>query len=347
MKYTDYNVDDFLKDEYFKHWVLHPDQNAEYFWSAFLQNHPGKQQAIGMARSILLSISYPGPQVAPLSDEENKALFQKILEGKVVAPARPNRHLWLRMNSGLKAAIIILLCLASAVVWFEVDQQHIAITADPAPRTVVKSTEYGQKLLVHLEDGSVVNLNSGSSISYPENFKEHREVILKGEAFFDVAKLSGEPFTVKTGEVTTTVLGTAFNVKYDNKAKVEVAVLRGKVAVNTNNSRNNQQDFILLNPSEMVKYDPRLDGLKKGTFEYNQVFAWTKGIIFFKNNNIDDILSTLERWYGVHFNVTKSLSKKKDFSGMYEGKDLETVLIGLSFAYGFKYEIKGKEVTIE
>ncbi len=77
-------------------------------------------------------------------------------------------------------------------------------------KTLHKQNIAGQKLKFFLPDGSEVWLNAESKISFPEKFSGgKREVILEGEAFFDVIKNTDQPFIVKTGEVSTTALGTS------------------------------------------------------------------------------------------------------------------------------------------
>ena len=76
------------------------------------------------------------------------------------------------------------------------------------------------------------------------------------------------------------------------------------------------------------------------------VFAWTNGVISFKAANITEIVNTLERWYGVNFNIKLKLNTDKDFTFRYKNKSLEEILDGLGFAYGFEYKIDGKTITL-
>ncbi len=98
---------------------------------------------------------------------------------------------------------------------------------------IEKSTEPGQKLSFHLEDGTKVILNAGSKIWYPSNFNIHeREVILEGEAFFEVSKDASRPFRIVTESVVTTALGTSFNINaFPSNENIEIALVTGKVSV--------------------------------------------------------------------------------------------------------------------
>src|SRR5688572_8298430 len=86
---------------------------------------------------------------------------------------------------------------------------------------------------LRLPDGSTVLLNEGSKLEYPITFSgDTREVFLQGEGYFDIQHNPSKPFVVKTANVTTTVLGTAFNVKaFPSEKHITVTVTRGKVKV--------------------------------------------------------------------------------------------------------------------
>ena len=84
-----------------------------------------------------------------------------------------------------------------------------------------------------LSDGTRVFLNSDSKLVYPVTFgNECREVILQGEAYFEVAKDEKRPFIVKTSDLSVQVLGTAFNLScYPDDLRVETTLVRGSVKV--------------------------------------------------------------------------------------------------------------------
>lgn len=84
---------------------------------------------------------------------------------------------------------------------------------------------------IKLEDGSEVMMYPRSSIKYSLNFKNNRTIqLISGKAGFDVAKDPGHPFTVLSGKISTTALGTRFIVNHDGN-KVNVRLYEGKVVV--------------------------------------------------------------------------------------------------------------------
>ncbi len=85
-----------------------------------------------------------------------------------------------------------------------------------------------------LPDGSSVELAAGSRISYPNDFGSgnSRDIYLSGEAFFKIARNSGQPFRVFANEIVTKVLGTSFSVRsYEKDTTISVTVRTGKVSV--------------------------------------------------------------------------------------------------------------------
>src|SRR5690606_19972897 len=134
---------------------------------------------------------------------------------------------------------------------------------------------------------------------YPEQLKDYREVTLVGEACFEVERDPRRPCVVKTGPVDTTALGTSFSVKhYKDEDEIEVAVLTGLVGVNRISEDLQVLDEVILQPMQMASFHH--DGAKvvKSDLDYKKVFAWKDNVLYFENAGLDEILKTLERWYG-------------------------------------------------
>lgn len=148
---------------------------------------------------------------------------------------------------------------------------------------------------VPLSDGSIVWLNQNSTLKIPtKTFSNKREVILEGEAFFDVAKNPNNPFVIETANANVKVLGTSFNVNNRDIRHVEVVVESGKVQLY---SKENVEEQVILQKND------------KGVFDNNRVekvennnpnfLSWKTGILSFKNQKLADIVPTLSQHYGV------------------------------------------------
>lgn len=210
-----------------------------------------------------------------------------------------------------------------------------------AIKHIEKSTQKGQKLTAFLPDGSRVMLNSNSKISYIQSFHDaERVVMLEGEAFFEIEKDTLRPFKVISNGITTTALGTSFNIDCRAGEKVEVSLVSGKVAV-----RNENEKYVILNPGEMA-IAMKSGKLEIDKFEYLETIAWKDGILVFCNSTFTDIVEKLELWYGVNIYVHGSIEEDFHFKATYDGHTLNEVLQGIAYVQYFEHSIKGDVVEI-
>lgn len=207
------------------------------------------------------------------------------------------------------------------------------------------SVEGGERARMQLPDGSTVQLNSLSSISYPSNFGiKNRSIKLNGEAFFSVAKDSEHPFIVETSTLKIKVLGTEFNVNaYDNTDFSETALLKGSIEATTKGA---QPQVVLLKPSEKLVLNKR-DGTV--TIEKTDLFyemAWMTGELIFRSASLPEISSKLEQYYGVNINISGTGNQHETFTGSFNEDNIADVLKILQLHYDFEFQIKGSEVEI-
>ena len=164
----------------------------------------------------------------------------------------------------------------------------------------VSSTERSEFRYLLLPDSTQVWLNAASTLEYPPEFGgRKREVFLSGEAYFDVKHASATPFIIHTGKISTTVLGTAFNIKaYNDLSNVTVAVSRGKVKVEYLD-----KEVATLTQGQQVKVNNNGTGIADRKSGINQVAAWQQGNLVYDDETIMDIVADLERMYNVRINV--------------------------------------------
>lgn len=213
-------------------------------------------------------------------------------------------------------------------------------------------TEYGQQKTIVLTDGTKVKLNSGSTLTYPKTFaSDRREVTLKGEAFFSVTKNPDAPFIIHSGDVTTKVLGTEFNVSaYPESGEVQVAVVSGKVKVNANVKEGAEKNSVCLNPSEMVTFEKKERELSVTSFDIRDQIGWKDGILYFEKSDFTSAIRKLERWYGIKIQLPADSGKLTEtdwrFSGKFKDKDLAYILNVMSYPNRFSYTIENKKVNL-
>ena len=224
-------------------------------------------------------------------------------------------------------------------------------SSNPSVAWVTKSVNAGQKSKITLMDGTVVHLNSGSSIQFPESFEENsRDVVLEGEAFFEVAEDSSRPFKVTTGELTTTVLGTSFNINaYPDNGEVLVMVATGKVLVEarpTAQSPAKTAGRQILTPDQGAVFNTFQKNLEKIDIQVQQYIAWKDGWLIFEGRGLGEVVKVMERWYGVEIIIADEELKSKLVTLKQQDESLRSVLKILGFLAGFDYEIEKDQVTI-
>ncbi len=206
---------------------------------------------------------------------------------------------------------------------------------------IVKENPKGQKLTTYLPDGSKVILNSQSRIEYGSTYNDTERLIeLEGEAFFEVKRDSSKPFMVVAKGVTTTALGTSFNVNCVHEQNVEVTLVSGKVSVYKRSDHS-----MILNPGYFaaVSHEGEIEVAK---FDYLEKVGWKDGVLAFKDNTLSEIIVKLEDWYGVEFITIGKMEHEFHYTGTYKNESLEEVLHGISFVHNFKFKIIGDTVKI-
>jgi ferric-dicitrate binding protein FerR (iron transport regulator) len=232
---------------------------------------------------------------------------------------------------------------------------------------------YGSKSTIELPDGSVVSLNSGSSLKYPGSFaSDNRTVILDGEAFFDVKKNTSCPFLVKTKDITVRVLGTKFNVKsYPDENLTETTLVTGKVEIIRNQAgtkATNVEEPLVLAPNQKAVFyresnllsvnsttrhveesDEKAEDLKvfvQNEIKTENITSWKNNILVFNSEPFADIVKKLERWYDVEVNLKYTKLNPVVFSGKFDKESVEEVLHALSLIEPFKYEVNKNKILI-
>ena len=172
------------------------------------------------------------------------------------------------------------------------------------------SVPKGGEYRIELEDGTKVWINSASRLRYPVVFSGNiREVYLEGEAYFEVQREGDRPFIVHSGEQKVTVLGTSFGIScYASEANDYTTLVSGKVKVDFERGK---QSFVL-EPGMQVAYNKESGVAMERKVDVAEFVAWKDGKYIFKQKRLEDILSTLSRWY--------------DFEVFYRNEDVKDVL---------------------
>lgn len=230
-------------------------------------------------------------------------------------------------------AVAATLLLASFVVFMRtrstIVEQQISLS----------KSEGANNRFILLPDSSRVVLRAGSKLTYPNNFgRQTREVSLEGEAYFDIKHKHGQPFIIHTGEIKTTVLGTAFTIKYPGGNKqVEVLVERGKVRV-----EDKKQVFAELTADQ--KIDIHELALKPTVEKINvqSALSWKRQDMAFDALPFGRIAEGLEKRYGVNLHFANQTLKNCPVSGKFTGSEtIEEVLLNICATRNATYRKTG------
>ncbi|OON70550.1 FecR family protein [Hymenobacter sp. CRA2] len=229
--------------------------------------------------------------------------------------------LWSHAQSWMRVAAAVLL-----LVGFWAVARNFLGARQAAPVTVAAGN---QRQLTSLPDGSRVWLNRNSTLSYAADFNDARRVVqLKGEAFFEVKKDHGRPFTVLANDTRTQVLGTSFNVRaYAAEDSVEVAVVTGRVAFSPDRHKVAVQDSVLLTPGlrGVIRRSAPAVAVQRKITDPN-FRAWQQDELVFDNQSLSQVTQTLTRYYGTSVALSRPELANCRFTGTFHQAELPQVL---------------------
>ncbi|MBO9728545.1 MAG: FecR domain-containing protein [Chitinophaga sp.] len=294
-KYIHYKESDFLTDTAFLEWVYEPTAANEAFWQEVISTLPQQKATIHNARLYLTSVTFadhtPSDEAAAASWEKHLLRIQNLSTS--ITPATKVHFLSRRRLLRVAAAIAGVVLLTGA--WYLLKNDH---------RPQMISTRFGEMRTLTLPDGSRVNLNANSKITYRPHWEKgtDREVWLEGEALFTVNHLNkdtnqvkaGEKFLVHTKDLTVTVLGTVFDVR-QRRHTTEVVLESGKIRLSFTNGNN--QD-ILMNPGQLVSYSDVDKKPVTAVTAPEKYTAWKNQRLILQDPKVHDIVLYLEDNFG-------------------------------------------------
>jgi transmembrane sensor len=209
---------------------------------------------------------------------------------------------------------------------------------------------YGQMGQLTLSDGTKIWLNSGTKLRYPDRFADTcRSVSIEGEAFFEVAKMPGKPFTINTNDMKVKVYGTSFNLSaYPEDKSISITLVEGKLLVEN-------ADGVCIGhvkPGQMATKSKNQPNLTIQNVQTGFYSTWIKGRIFFDDEPMDKIAAKLERWFNVEIIFADEHLKSRRFTGtILKNKPVDQIMQALELLspIRFKHQINvtGKDkITI-
>ncbi|MFD2286725.1 DUF4974 domain-containing protein [Pedobacter petrophilus] len=287
-------------------------------------------------------------QEAEVSQAKADLILNRVLSRKAKRNQKmPNLSIqWLGW-----AAAILVICGAT---FFFNNKAKTSATITAKTSTKVEKHDELVKLLtvktgnehqkVTLPDGSTVILNNNSSISYPKVFGRERTVILKGEGYFDIRHDIKRSFTVHTGKLITTVLGTAFNIKaYERDHEISVTVTRGKVSVLDSNAV-----LAVLTPNQQIVFNKKDKQANLARVVARNTVQWQESDIFFDDTSLDEAAQVLSKRFNTTITVDHKDSKRCRFTATFlKGESLDEILKIICSYNNAQYQTNAGGITIK
>ena len=202
----------------------------------------------------------------------------------------------------------------------------------------------GGEYLLTLSDGTMIYLNSESTLSFPVKFQgKERKVYLTGEAYFKVAKNTEHPFVVTAGELEVLVTGTTFGVRaYKDEKDIQTTLESGQVTVRV------EGKSVKLVPNKQVLFNKLTMGMEVRDVDVDLYLAWADGRLVYDNCPLEKILTDLGRWYNIDVFYSRDELRSYQFSlNMKKHEEFTQVLELIGKTGEVQFEIKDNTVIVK
>jgi ferric-dicitrate binding protein FerR (iron transport regulator) len=201
----------------------------------------------------------------------------------------------------------------------------------------------GSRIQFTLPDGSTGYLNGGSRLQYSGNFSTNRKVNLNGEGYFEVVKDKRHPFIVQTKFADVKVYGTKFDVcAYESDPEFFTTLEEGSVSV----FNKTQKKSALLVPGEQSVINTSNGNMTNAKVDAQLFTSWKDEILRFNNSPFNEVVTKMERWYGVKIMLDKSLRYSENYTFTVKTESLREVLQLLSITTPMSFKIENDLVSI-
>ena len=221
----------------------------------------------------------------------------------------------------------------------------------------VYSTEVGEQSGVMLPDGSELELNTDTEVSVFISDHLRRVTLIRGEAYFDVAKNADAPFVAQVGSAQVVAVGTEFNIEVRDSGDVEVMVTEGKVRVEYGD-----QDVVDVKFSEVEDADGQYVSVGEKVFvsdsrqnlvsdvegyDLDVDLAWREGMLIFEGESLDQVVSEINRYTSLDIKIVDDSIRGIEVGGFFRAGDTEQLLIVLENNFGILSERRAGQLLLK
>lgn len=212
--------------------------------------------------------------------------------------------------------------------------------------TFVFNAPKGEKSIITLPDSSKIWLNGGTNIRLSKSFGiTNRNIIMNGEAYFEVAKNKLLPFKVVANDIEIRVTGTKFNVSaYSDRELIETTIKEGTVQIEAENKKAFKKFQLTANQEAVYNRTSSKMLLKKANVDI--ITSWKNNILIIENENYSEVFKKLENWYGVSIHIEGKLDYEPNYTLTIKTESLAEILELIHFITPFRYTIEGDQVHL-
>lgn len=347
------NLEDLLTNVSFVCWIRdegNPAENAH--WNNWLEKDP-KHYELAEEAKFLLNAAKHQLDSRAIEDELGK-LRKKISRDEKeydVALSENSKPRFSLSKWMAAASILFVMTVLGGSLYLnyheEISRQEKVTKAAPVQEF---RTDFGEKKILRLKDGSEIVLNSNSQLRYTPNIKkgEDIEVWLQGEAYFDIAHFRNERqrfFTVHTRDGMVQVLGTKFVVNSFGE-ETQTVLSEGKIKVSAKNELQNTNVEQILKPGDMARFgrtDERITLQEVNPLVYT---SWTEDKLVFEKTPVEEVSTRIEHTFGVKIKITDESLRSRRLSGSIRIPNLEVLKEALAKLLGARVSQKDQVLYI-
>jgi transmembrane sensor len=250
-----------------------------------------------------------------------QALAEEMVRELEAASVERRRQRWIAGISSVAASLVVASVLTVSM-WVS------------GPDPVTYETMKGERSTIALEDGSTLQLNTGTRVVATLGGDTRRVTVEQGEAFFDVKRDEDRPFLVDAGDTRVKVLGTKFNVRLGASTNV-VSVLSGLVSVSHRSDRDGEdtREIALLQAGERALHDPGTRSAVVGAFDQSAAMAWRTGKAVYHELPLADVVADLNRYFDAPLEIADEDLAGLPVTGTFNLTDQDVVIDALESAF--------------
>lgn len=319
------NAEDLLGDEVFMGWYLKTNEEDIAFWNERINASPEQKLEVEEAIKLLQSIRLKEKQIeAAQIDAASQKMLDTIGQSSNVRTMGARRSIW------WAAAAILVVTLGFGAYQFSKNNDRGV------------HTNFGEIKKELLPDGSVIMLNANSDVRYAEHWGagQDREVWIKGEVYFTVAKTPEKSrFIVHTGVFDVIVTGTQFNI-VNRENRLNVLLQEGSVLLRDLTGRE-----MAMKPGDFIEFtDARL---QRRPLKDSLITAWKDRRFIFDNTPMKDVANSIGEIYDVTVTLKDDSTAAQPVSGVMPNDNLEVLLKALEATQKFTIKQEGRNIFVE